>query len=240
MPTVGLEYRYPFISVQSWGTQTIEPIAQIIARPNETQIGRWPNEDAQSFDLRRQQPVPRQQVLRLGPRRRRRPRQLRRAIHRAVQSRRLRQRPVRPVLPAVRAELLRGRRTPTNTGLDSGLDNTRVRLRRARRLPAELDISPSPRASASTKTTSTCSAWSSRPRANFDRWNVIAAVRRLRGAARDRLPRPPPGRARHRQRSSSTPTGSARRRRATTSRPSKFDQTPASASAISTIASSWR
>jgi len=32
MPTVGLEYRYPFISVQSWGTQTIEPIAQIIAR----------------------------------------------------------------------------------------------------------------------------------------------------------------------------------------------------------------
>jgi LPS-assembly protein len=49
MPTVGLEYRYPFISIQSWGTQTIEPIAQIIARPNETQIGRWPNEDAQSL-----------------------------------------------------------------------------------------------------------------------------------------------------------------------------------------------
>jgi LPS-assembly protein len=49
MPTVGLEYRYPFISVQSWGTQTIEPIAQVIARPNETQIGRWPNEDAQSL-----------------------------------------------------------------------------------------------------------------------------------------------------------------------------------------------
>jgi LPS-assembly protein len=49
MPTVGLEYRYPFISVQSWGTQTIEPIAQVIARPDETQIGRWPNEDAQSF-----------------------------------------------------------------------------------------------------------------------------------------------------------------------------------------------
>ena len=49
MPTVGLEYRYPFINVQSWGTQTIEPIAQVIARPNETQIGKWPNEDAQSF-----------------------------------------------------------------------------------------------------------------------------------------------------------------------------------------------
>ena len=49
MPAVGLEYRYPFISVESWGTQTIEPIAQIIARPNETQIGRWPNEDAQTL-----------------------------------------------------------------------------------------------------------------------------------------------------------------------------------------------
>jgi LPS-assembly protein len=49
MPTVGLEYRYPFISVQSWGTQTVEPIVQVIARPDESQIGSWPNEDAQSF-----------------------------------------------------------------------------------------------------------------------------------------------------------------------------------------------
>jgi LPS-assembly protein len=49
MPTVGLEYRYPFINVQSWGTQTIEPIAQVIFRPNEQQIGRWPTEDAQSL-----------------------------------------------------------------------------------------------------------------------------------------------------------------------------------------------
>ncbi len=49
MPTVGLEYRYPFINVQSWGTQTFEPIAQVIVRPSETQVGRWPNEDAQSL-----------------------------------------------------------------------------------------------------------------------------------------------------------------------------------------------
>lgn len=49
MPTVGLEYRYPFINVQSWGTQTLEPIAQVIVRPNEQQVGRWPNEDAQSL-----------------------------------------------------------------------------------------------------------------------------------------------------------------------------------------------
>jgi LPS-assembly protein len=49
MPAVGIEYRYPFIAVQPWGTQTIEPVAQIIARPNEQNIGKVPNEDAQSL-----------------------------------------------------------------------------------------------------------------------------------------------------------------------------------------------
>jgi LPS-assembly protein len=49
MPTVGLEYRYPFIGVQSWGTQTVEPIGQLILRPNEPDIGRLPNEDSQSL-----------------------------------------------------------------------------------------------------------------------------------------------------------------------------------------------
>jgi LPS-assembly protein len=49
MPTVGLEYRYPFINVQPWGTTTIEPIAQIIVRPNEPYAGKLPNEDAQSL-----------------------------------------------------------------------------------------------------------------------------------------------------------------------------------------------
>ncbi|WP_248310413.1 LPS-assembly protein LptD [Bosea sp. 117] len=49
MPAMGLEYRYPFISVHNWGTQTIEPIAQIIVRPDETDIGKFPNEDAQSL-----------------------------------------------------------------------------------------------------------------------------------------------------------------------------------------------
>ncbi|MDD1525872.1 LPS-assembly protein LptD [Bradyrhizobium sp. WBOS7] len=49
MPTVGLEYRYPFINIQPWGSTTVEPIAQIIIRPNETYAGRLPNEDAQSL-----------------------------------------------------------------------------------------------------------------------------------------------------------------------------------------------
>jgi LPS-assembly protein len=49
MPTVGLEYRYPFINVQPWGSTTIEPIAQVIVRPNEPYAGKLPNEDAQSM-----------------------------------------------------------------------------------------------------------------------------------------------------------------------------------------------
>jgi LPS-assembly protein len=49
MPTVGLEYRYPFINVQPWGSTTIEPIAQVIVRPNESYAGKLPNEDAQSM-----------------------------------------------------------------------------------------------------------------------------------------------------------------------------------------------
>jgi LPS-assembly protein len=48
MPAVGVEWRWPFLAVHDWGTQIIEPIAQIILRPNETQIGRFPNEDSQS------------------------------------------------------------------------------------------------------------------------------------------------------------------------------------------------
>nr|HML30220.1 LPS assembly protein LptD [Hyphomicrobium sp.] len=49
MPAVGLDYKYPFISAESWGTQTIEPRAQVIIRPNESNIGKFPNEDAQSL-----------------------------------------------------------------------------------------------------------------------------------------------------------------------------------------------
>ncbi|HEX4040055.1 MAG TPA: LPS-assembly protein LptD [Xanthobacteraceae bacterium] len=49
MPAAGVEYRYPFVDVEPWGTQTIQPIAQLILRPNETDIGQFPNEDAQSL-----------------------------------------------------------------------------------------------------------------------------------------------------------------------------------------------
>ncbi len=49
MPMVGIEYRYPWMFAETWGTQVVEPIAQLIARPDETSIGELPNEDAQSI-----------------------------------------------------------------------------------------------------------------------------------------------------------------------------------------------
>jgi len=49
MAGVGLEYRYPFVSTTSWGTQTLTPIAQFIARPSEVIPTIQPNEDAQSL-----------------------------------------------------------------------------------------------------------------------------------------------------------------------------------------------
>ena len=49
MAGVGLEYRYPFTMSSSWGTQTITPIGQFIARPSEVIPSIQPNEDAQSL-----------------------------------------------------------------------------------------------------------------------------------------------------------------------------------------------
>jgi LPS-assembly protein len=49
-PAIGLEYRYPLVAdLGTSGKQILEPIAQVIARPNETRIGHLPNEDAQSL-----------------------------------------------------------------------------------------------------------------------------------------------------------------------------------------------
>ncbi|WP_372422124.1 LPS-assembly protein LptD [Salinarimonas chemoclinalis] len=49
MPGVGLEYSFPLTGEILGGTQVLEPIAQIVARPDETLIGDIPNEDSQSF-----------------------------------------------------------------------------------------------------------------------------------------------------------------------------------------------
>jgi LPS-assembly protein len=49
MPAIGLSYAYPFVASAFGGNHVISPVAQIIARPNEMNIGRTANEDAQSM-----------------------------------------------------------------------------------------------------------------------------------------------------------------------------------------------
>ncbi|WP_181706879.1 LPS-assembly protein LptD [Chthonobacter rhizosphaerae] len=49
MPAVGLEYSYPLLFQSAIGSTVIEPTAQLIVRPNETETGDIPNEDAQSL-----------------------------------------------------------------------------------------------------------------------------------------------------------------------------------------------
>ena len=49
VPGIGVEYRYPFVASTGWATHTLEPIAQVIARPNVAHAGTTPNEDAQSL-----------------------------------------------------------------------------------------------------------------------------------------------------------------------------------------------
>lgn len=49
MPGIGLDWRYPFVAQTGAITHDFEPIAQVIARPNESKAGTRPNEDAQSL-----------------------------------------------------------------------------------------------------------------------------------------------------------------------------------------------
>lgn len=49
MPTAGLEIRYPLIAQDGLASHIFEPIAQVFASSDETDIGRFANEDAQSM-----------------------------------------------------------------------------------------------------------------------------------------------------------------------------------------------
>ena len=59
MPAVGLEYRYPFINVQPWGTTTIEPIAQVIVASQRDLRRQAAQRRRAEHGVRRQQPVQR-------------------------------------------------------------------------------------------------------------------------------------------------------------------------------------
>ncbi|WP_342362933.1 LPS-assembly protein LptD [Terrarubrum flagellatum] len=49
LPAVGMQYKFPLVATSSWGSHVLEPIAQIVARPNESHVGETPNNDAQSL-----------------------------------------------------------------------------------------------------------------------------------------------------------------------------------------------
>lgn len=49
MPAAMFEIRYPMIASDGMTSHIFEPIAQLIVRPDETHIGEFPNEDAQSM-----------------------------------------------------------------------------------------------------------------------------------------------------------------------------------------------
>ena len=236
MPTVGLEYRYPFISVQSWGTQTIEPIAQVIVRPERDQHRQAAERGFPKPDLRRQQPVQDRQVRRLGPHRRRRPRQRRRSIHRAVQSRRLRHRPVRPVVSVVRRQLVRSSATtPTPVSTAASTPRDPITWRGFRYQPDRIY-------SFTTRfrfdqDTFEVRQFEAEARASFDRWSVSVLYGKYDAAAAARLPDAARGHPRHRLGQADARTGSPPPRCATTSTPTRWPA-PCSASATSTIASS--
>jgi LPS-assembly protein len=45
----GLQYQYPFVAQTTWGAHVIEPVVQIVARPDHVEQVTVPNEDAQSL-----------------------------------------------------------------------------------------------------------------------------------------------------------------------------------------------
>ncbi|MCV6547901.1 MAG: LPS-assembly protein LptD [Cohaesibacter sp.] len=49
MPTLGVDYRFPILVQSEQTSHIIEPIAQVIVRPNEAKIGELPNDDSQSL-----------------------------------------------------------------------------------------------------------------------------------------------------------------------------------------------
>lgn len=51
LPTAGVDMRWPFVNLSANGQHIIEPVAQVIVRPNETKRHRLPNEDALSFEF---------------------------------------------------------------------------------------------------------------------------------------------------------------------------------------------
>ena len=106
MAGAGLEYRFPFTSVSSWGTQTITPIAQFIARPSEVIPRIQPNEDSQTLVFDETNLFAWNKFSGLRPRRRRHAAQLWPSVCRQFRQWRSRQFRGRRIDPGRRAEFL--------------------------------------------------------------------------------------------------------------------------------------
>ena len=179
-----------------WGTQTIEPIAQLDRAPERGADRQAAERRCAKPDLRRQQSVQRQQVLRLGSHRRRHAAQCRRPVHRAVQQRRLRSMrcSASPISCSART------RSPSpirvNTGLSSGLDTprsdyvARVAYQPDNIYSVHLALPARPRDLRRFAASRSRGPRELRPLAG------LRALRQLRRAARDRVPRAASGRDR--------------------------------------------
>ena len=196
MPTAGLEYRYPFISVQSWGTQTIEPIATADRAP-ERDVDRQdcPNEDAQSLIFDDSNLFRVDKFSGWDRIRRRRTGQCRRAVHRrnsitAASSMCCSVSPTTCSAPTRSRSATRS--IPGSTAASTPAAPTTwrgCRLSAGQRLYLHLAL-PLRR---ETPSTSAVSSWRAAPITTAGR--PAGALRQLRRAARDRLPDPPRGRS---------------------------------------------
>ena len=139
MPTVGLEYRFPFMGVESLGHPDHRTNRSGHRAPQRDQYRQTAERRRTKPYFRRHQPVPCGQILGLGPRGRRRPCQRRSSICRPVQPGRHRERVVWPVVSAIRPQLLRGGR-PRQYRPQQRSRHEPLGLCRAARVPAELDL----------------------------------------------------------------------------------------------------
>ncbi len=237
MPTVGLEYRYPFINVQPWGTTTIEPIAQVIIRPNESYAGKLPNEDAQSmvFDTSNLFSVDKfsgYDRVEGGGR-----------ANAGVQATTQFDRGGTVTAVFGQSYQLFGLNSfavadMTNTAIDSGLDKP------VSDYVASLAYSPNRTYTFSTRArfdeaTGSVERFEAEGRANFDRWSVSMLYGDYAAAAGDRLPDPPRRHSRQRLGQGGRQLGGDRRRAMGSGR--QPDQPiRRSAPAMWTTASCWR
>ena len=140
-PGIGLEYRYPFFAKTPFGSITVEPIAQIIARPDRgLGSNSLVNLDSQSlvFDdstLFAWNKFSGYDRFETGTRV-----QLRRPVHAELPERRLPQRDGRPVRCRSRAEMASRQRTPPMSASRRASIHAPLRLRRPSRDRAELGL----------------------------------------------------------------------------------------------------